>query len=284
MIVFNAELFLKTCLESIYDFAHEILIVEGSCPQARWDTNPNGISTDDTLDIIFNFPDVENKIKLVASQAWEHKDEMVNAYISSVTGNYLFQVDSDEIWSGDDLNKICQILLERPDITCLEFLPLQFWHNFETILIEGHWDSPFMRLFKFESGAKWYSHEPPILVNPKGVSYNSIKKINATEEYGIRFFHYSYLTESQARWKATFFAQYESAVSSDKSTRIAMTCDWFEKVWKPWKDNPKKVEAIYGTSPGGGPAWTSQGKTARYNGSHPKAITSHSLWLKKDEL
>ncbi len=285
MIVFNAELFLKTCLDSIYDFAHEILIVEGSCPQARWDANPDGISTDHTLDIISNYPDVNNKIKLVASQAWEHKNEMVNAYIPYVTGNYLFQVDSDEIWSEDSLNGICKLLQKRPNIDCMEFIPFQFWHNFETILIEGHWTSPFMRLFRFEQGAKWLSHEPPILLKPlaQGGAYND-KRINATIEAGITFFHYSYLVESQARWKATFFGQYERGISSDNSTEIRMNCDGFEKVWKPWKDNPKKIEAIYGTSPGGGPAWLPQGKTARYKGSHPKVITSHPLWLKKGTL
>jgi len=284
MIVFNAELFLQACLDSIYDFAHEILIVEGSCPQARWDANPDGTSTDGTLAIISNYPDVDNKIKLVASQAWEHKNEMVNAYIPYVTGNYLFQVDSDEIWPDNDLNKIKQVLLDRPEIDCMEFLPLQFWHNFETIMIEGHWDNPFIRLFKFEPGAMWLSHEPPILLRPnqpQGGAYND-KRINATKEYDIKFFHYSYLTEKQARWKASFFSHYESGISSDTSTSIRMTCDWFEKVWKPWKDNPEKIESIYGTSPGGGPAWTPQGKTAKYDGQHPKAITSHPLWVRKN--
>lgn len=287
MIVFNADLFLKTCLDAICDFAHEILIVEGSCPQARWDASSEGTSRDRTLEVISSYPDIENKIKLVASQAWNHKDDMVNAYIPYVTGDYLFQVDSDEIWSQDALKKIHQVLCERPDITCLEFNPLHFWHNFETVLVEGHWVWPFMRIFRFEKGAKWQSHEPPILLNPQGVPYNDIKKVNATDEFGIRFFHYSYLTERQARWKATFFKQYskpEDIRSSDASTCIGMTSDWFEKVWKAWENNPEMVETTYGTSPGGGPAWGPQGRTEKYTGSHPEVITLHPLWRSTKEV
>jgi predicted O-methyltransferase YrrM len=283
MIVLNAELFLQTCLESIYDFAYEILIVEGACPQARWDANSRGTSRDRTLEIIQSFTDPDNKIKLVASRAWDHKDQMVNAYIPYVSGDYLFQVDSDEIWNKVALENIRRVLSAEPDITCLEFNPLQFWHNFETVLVGGHWEEPFMRIFRFEPGARWQSHEPPILLNPRGQAYNNIKRINLTDKYGVTFFHYSYVTEQQARWKWEFFKRYDINVvpSSDESTRIGMTQDWFEKVWLAWRDDPQGVENKYGTSPGGGPAWGPKGRTEPYHGPHPQAILRHPLWTKQ---
>ncbi len=281
MIVFNAELFLETCLQSIYDFAHEILIAEGSCPQGRWDANAEGISRDRTLEIIRNFPDPKQKIRLVASKSWEHKDEMVNAYLAPATGDYIFHVDSDEIWSRESLERISQILGSDPSITCLEFNPLHFWHNFQTVTAGGHWDEPFMRIFKFETGARWQSHEPPILLNPQGVPYNSIKRVNATRQWGIRFHHYSYLTEEQARWKGRFFLTYldpTTVPTSDTSTRIGPTRDWFQKVWLAWEKDPQDVEQRYGTTPGGGPAWKPVGRTAVYQGAHPPAMTKHPLW------
>ncbi len=279
MIVFNAELFLQTCLEAIYDFAHEILIAEGSCPQARWDANAEGTSRDRTLEIIRNFPDPQHKIRLVASRSWEHKDEMVEAYLSKVTGDYVFHVDSDEIWLRETLEKIRAILAKDSSITCLEFHPLHFWHNFQTVLVEGHWEEPFMRIFKYEPGARWKSHEPPILLNPQGVPYNNIRKVNATREWGLSFHHYSYLTPEQAKWKSRFFRMYGmDAPSSDHSTSVGMTSDWYEKVWLPWAKDPTRIEAIYGTSPGGGPAWRAVGKTMKYPGAHPPEILRHPLW------
>jgi len=281
MIVFNAELFLEACLSSIYDFAHEILIVEGSCPQARWDANPQGVSRDRTLEIIRSFPDPQHKIKLIASQAWEHKDEMVNAYAAHVTGDYLFHVDSDEIWTKEALEQIRQILARDPSITCLEFNPLHFWHNFQTVTAGGHWEEPFMRIFKFAPGARWRSHEPPILLDPQGRPYNDMKRVNATRQWGLRFHHYSYLTKEQARWKGRFFQTYldpATTPNSDTSTRIGPTRDWFEKVWLAWENDPKSVEQRYGTTPGGGPAWRAIGGTTRYDGPHPSVMLKHPLW------
>ena len=219
---------------------------------------------------------------LVASQAWKHKDDMVNAYIPYVSGDFIFQVDSDEIWSKEALKKLRKLLFDNPDITCLEFRPLQFWHNFETILVGGHWEAPFTRIFKFEKGAKWRSHEPPVLLAPNGRPYNDIKRINATNQFDISFYHYNYLTAEQARWKSEFFKNYYETAkvpTCDESTRIGMTKDWYEKVWLPWSNDAEAIESKYGTSPGGGPAWQAIGRTKSYNGPHPEVIKRHPLWL-----
>ncbi|OGV45528.1 MAG: hypothetical protein A2X46_09160 [Lentisphaerae bacterium GWF2_57_35] len=282
MIVFNAELFLEACLEAIYDFAHQILIVEGSVPQARWDADPSGRSRDRTLEILRAFPDPQHKIKLVASQAWNHKDDMVNACLPEVTGDYLMHLDADEIWTSEALSRLREELQKDPSITCVEFAPHHFWHRFETVLVDGHWDAPFMRVFKFEPGARWKSHEPPVLLNPQGQAYNDIRRVNGAREWGITFHHYNYLTEEQARWKNEFFKRYyrmENVPSSDESRRIGMTRDWFEKVWLAWKSDPRGVEAKYGTTPGGGPAWRPVGRTAPYAGEHPAPIQKHPLFL-----
>ena len=72
MIVFEGDYVLKECLESIYPFASQILIAEG--PVTFWQQQGRTTSLDDTNVILENFPDPENKIKIVHGQ-FKEKDE-----------------------------------------------------------------------------------------------------------------------------------------------------------------------------------------------------------------
>jgi hypothetical protein len=93
MIVFNAEKnlpngMLSACIQNIYDFAHEIIIVEGATKAINHyfdgDTSKftnDGKSNDRTIEIIKSFPDPKNKIKLIESKGfWDGKTQMCNEY------------------------------------------------------------------------------------------------------------------------------------------------------------------------------------------------------------
>ena len=81
IIVLNGDFLLKQVLESIYDSAHAIRIAEGSV--SYW--NKQGVinSTDDTIKIIKDFPDKENKIRLVQG-TWNEKKEQCEAWFNLV--------------------------------------------------------------------------------------------------------------------------------------------------------------------------------------------------------
>ena len=65
MIVFEGDYVLRECLESVYPYATQILIAEG--PVKYWQSQGRISSTDNTNDILDNFPDPENKIKVIHS-------------------------------------------------------------------------------------------------------------------------------------------------------------------------------------------------------------------------
>ena len=65
IIVVNGEPFIKYNLENLYPHAHEILIVEGAVEKFKHASTPDGHSLDNTVKIIKEFPDPENKIKLI---------------------------------------------------------------------------------------------------------------------------------------------------------------------------------------------------------------------------
>lgn len=274
MLAFNAELFIEQSLQSIYPIADEIFVVEGAVPQAAFSATSTGHSKDSTLFKLAQFKDPQRKLRVITNRTfWPSKDHMCNAAASLATGDILWQVDSDEVYREEDLEKVVSLFESNPEITVGTFPVLHFWHNFYTVTCGGHWEEPFTRVFRFEKGSSWQSHEPPVLLDPQGISWFQRGVVHHFED--IPIFHYSYVTEQQARWKAQFFANYipkEQLKSSDEATEVGMTKDWFEKVWKAWEKRPLEVEATYGTTPGGG------GRTKLYTGDHPQVMKSHPLW------
>ena len=102
IIVFNGNYVLKEVLESIYPYANQILIAEG--PVQFWQDEGYSQSIDGTIELIDNFPDPDNKIKVVHGQ-YAEKDEQCNAYMQHITGDndYIWNVDSDEVFKPEDI-------------------------------------------------------------------------------------------------------------------------------------------------------------------------------------
>lgn len=84
MIIFNGDTFLREVLESIYDFAYEIIIVEGPDQNALPMAGPDGASCDRTMEIIENFPDPLKKIRVIRG-IWKNKDQQSNWFIVEAT-------------------------------------------------------------------------------------------------------------------------------------------------------------------------------------------------------
>ena len=112
MIVFNGDYVLQECLESVYPYATQILIAEG--PVRYWQDQGYTTSTDKTNEILDNFPDPENKITVVHGQ-FEGKDEECRAYMPHMRDDidYIWNLDSDEVYKPEDIKKIISILEEE---------------------------------------------------------------------------------------------------------------------------------------------------------------------------
>ena len=69
MIVFDGDYVLSECLKQVYPFASQILISEG--PVSYWQKQGKITSTDNTNKILDEFPDPENKIKIIHQHSEE---------------------------------------------------------------------------------------------------------------------------------------------------------------------------------------------------------------------
>ena len=183
IIVLNGEPFTRYCLRSIYPFAHEIIVVEGGHEDAKSVCTIDGHSIDGTLEALYKFKeeeDPEDKLTIVTRNGfWPHKDELgrsrtpqCRAYAERATGDYLWQIDIDEFYRKEDMLKIMKLLNNDPSITAISFKQKSFWgsidyisESYALLRNKGGWN----RIFKWDTGYKYITHEPPTVVDEKGV-------------------------------------------------------------------------------------------------------------------
>jgi hypothetical protein len=238
IIALNAQPFLEYNLRALYPFAHQLLVVEGATEAARSLATPDGHSTDETLKMLKDFrvtQDPEHKLSVITAQDegfqngfWPEKDQMSKAYAKRATGNWLWQVDSDEFYKRDDLQAVCQLLERNPQINAVSFPYFEFFGGFDYV-ITGKWHliehSRFHRLFRWGSGYTYTKHRPPTVVDESGTNLRK-KNWLKTPRNGnkkIQLFHYSYVFPKQALQKVGYYSNVSWTDAFRKNQ------NWFEE-------------------------------------------------------
>lgn len=269
MIVLNGMPFIECALASVYEAAHEIIIVEGAVEACMFSANPDGSSTDGTVACIESFPDPQHKIKLIQGR-WPEKCEMQNKALEYVTGDYVWLVDSDEVYRNDDIAKITAMLTKDPTITQINFICHNFWKGFDHIFVSNRFFAPVFhvrRLFKYRPGARFSSHRPPTMVYPdaeKTTEQMHCVDGMATWRKGIAIYHYSYVLDAQVRQKMELYRRY----GWDKAWEIDMQ-RWYNEFYAQWTPGRRlELESDY-------PIWTADraSYSVPFKGAHPEAVT-----------
>lgn len=139
---------------------------------------------------------------------------MSAAYAKRVTGDWLWQVDSDEFYKSEDLKRIAAILDARPDLPGLSFAFEEFWGGFDYVA-SGSWYlhefSEVPRVFRWRSGYSYISHRPPTVADEHGRPLERKRFLGGQElkKQGIVMYHYSYVLPKQARQKVGYYSNVE---------------------------------------------------------------------------
>ena len=277
MIVFQGEYVLRECLEQIYPFATQILISEG--PVKFWQEKGFTTSTDMTNEILRLFPDPENKIKIIHGQ-FNEKDEQCNAYIKFLRDDidYLWNVDSDEVYTNENLKKIIEVLNnEKP--TSVGVRSISFYGGFEDYLtgFELAKDN-FLRIFKVTKGCKWKTHRPPTIEYPfnSQIIEKHIDSDRLFRTTGAVMHHYSYVFPQQVKQKIEY---YKAKVSMNKCLD-----NYYQTVYLPWvRSNEferfqieRKFQGVHEFKP----EFRGDCYTAQFSGRHPESIENNLINLK----
>lgn len=272
MIVFEGDYVLRECLAQVYPFASQILIAEG--PVEYWQKRGRTTSLDQTNEILDSFPDPEKKIRVVHGQ-FKEKDEQCRAYMSHINRDidYLWNLDSDEVYKTEDLNKMVRYLSEeRP--TSVGMTSNTFYGGCSRTLtgFELNTDN-FLRIFRYQPGATWKTHRPPTIQYPASIDPKHIDSFRLLMDTGVSMYHYSYVFPDQVFKK---IAYYKDSVSRDNCID-----DYFNQVYIPWMlatpTNKSKIEDKYNGVHEFKPEVRGPCRTVEFNGSHPESINTFDI-------
>jgi hypothetical protein len=277
MIVFEGDYVLQECLEQVYPFASQILISEG--PVSYWQRQGRETSTDNTNKIIDNFPDPENKIKIIHGK-FNEKDDQCRAYMSYINDDidYIWNLDSDEVFKNEDLKKIIKFLEEEAP-TSVGIRSCSFYGGFDDYLtgFELKTDN-FLRIFKYVKGSTWLTHRPPTISYPYDLNIN-LKHVNSDELYnrtGSQMYHYSYVFPDQVFRKINYY--------KDSVSRENCIDNYFNEIYLPWVTSVNKRDAVerkfYGVHEFK-PHVRGECYTTKFEGNHPESIEKNMNLLKE---
>tara|TARA_X000000950_G_scaffold36548_1_gene39049 strand:- start:6624 stop:7370 length:747 start_codon:yes stop_codon:yes gene_type:complete len=111
MAAYNSEKTIKKSIESIINQTYsnfELIIIDDA-------------STDNTLDIIYNFTNTNSAIKIIINQNNLGVAESRNKGIKMSNGKYIAFCDSDDTWLPSKLEKQINILSHKYDIVCSDY-------------------------------------------------------------------------------------------------------------------------------------------------------------------
>lgn len=267
MIVFEGDYVLKECLEQVYPFASQILIAEG--PVSYWQRQGRTTSLDDTNKILDQFPDPDNKIKVVHGQ-FSEKDEQCRSYMDLINDDtdYIWNLDSDEVYKTGDLDKMVG-LLESEQPTSVGIRSCSFYGGLDHYLtgFELNRDN-FLRVFKYTKGSTWLTHRPPTIKYPVNITKKHIDSNTLYEKLGVQMYHYSYVFPDQVRLKIEY---YKDSVSMQNCID-----NYFDEVYLPWmRGDKRRVEERFKGVHEFVPRIRGECFTRRFSGRHPQSIENN---------
>jgi len=277
IIVFNGNYVLTEALKTIYPFASQILIAEG--PVTYWQQQGYTTSIDGTNELIDNFPDPDNKIKIIHSQ-YKEKDEQCQAYMQFLNDDidYVWHLDSDEIFKPKDIELIIKII-EAGKFTSVGFKSISFYGGFDRYITGFEERAEFKRIFKVYPGSYWKKHRPPLMEHKisnvlpeRHLSFNVLSNL-----YNIRMYHYSYVFPLQVYQKVKY---YKEEISKENCID-----NYFDNIYLPWVlgDDLKKqeIEDKYMGVHEFIPEKRGNAFSARFTSTHPKIILDNIEKLKQ---
>jgi glycosyltransferase involved in cell wall biosynthesis/Flp pilus assembly protein TadD len=233
-------------IEGVADLKHDTAWSVGNGGRISNQYHQNGQSIDGTsayLDqIALENPNQITLYRKGKDDFWDGKLEMVNAPLKNLPDKcLLWQIDADELWRAEQIETAHRLFREQPDRTAALF-HCHFFVSPDLVTTTTDTYShntayEWIRLWRYQKGMQWKSHEPPRLMIEQKTDWVDAAQIAAfshreTEEAGLVFTHYAYCLASQVRFKEDYYG-YTGAV------------DQWRKLQKA-KDLPVRLSSYFG--------------------------------------
>src|SRR3990167_10306255 len=122
----DSEEFIEASIRSVYGMVSKIVVVD-NC------------SKDKTLEILEKMEDPQKKI-IVISKEFKSKTDQRHVYCQMLDGfDYAWIIDSDEVWSGENLRKVEHLIFANPQVSSFCFNFLDYWKDLGHVS-KGGWE------------------------------------------------------------------------------------------------------------------------------------------------
>lgn len=188
----------------------------------------DGLSVDGTTSYLDQlkivYPEQISLYRKPRGTFWDGKREMIAAPLATIREPaLLWQLDSDELWTVEQIETLQCMFVADPARTAAWFWCWYFVSPDQVISTRNCYAqnpaSEWLRVWRYEPGMFWASHEPPVLAvrGDDGNHYN-VGLINPfrhaeTEAAGLIFQHFSYVTRAQVEFKESYYG-YRGAVAA----------------------------------------------------------------------
>ena len=220
----NEELYIRYCLEAIYDFVDVILVnVNTGVP---WGGEPEPL--DRTLELVREFPDPAGKLEVTTGE-WESETQQREGTMDALRPhvNYYMTLDADEIYSQADLIRLREYISRRPYIGQFRLRLKTYWKINPMYVIDP--PEP-MRQYVISR------LRPSTRVTALRRT-NEFWRATVPTEVAVMH-HYSYArTDERIRQKL-----------ANTLHRFELVEDWYENVWKKW-DEDHDLQDLHPTHP-----------------------------------
>lgn len=203
---------------------------------------PPRLSNDGTSEYL-NSISFDKRVHIYRKELWQGKVEMINAPLVNIKEPcLLWEIDSDECWSAGQIIKMRSMFMREPERTSAQFFCRYFVGPDIVTTIRGtygNYDYDWHRVWRFTPGQKFVTHEPPVMVGPKGETLPDRRFTQQeTADAGLVFDHYAYALRKTVEFKQIFYPGCENAV--EEWERLQANTKWPAKLgtYFSWvKDN-----------------------------------------------
>jgi glycosyltransferase involved in cell wall biosynthesis len=170
-------------------------------------------------ELVRRYPDNVTLYRKPLGEFWDGKREMINAPLPDIGEPcLLWQVDSDELWTVEQIEAVHELFTRNPDRTAASYWCWYYVGPGKIVSTRYNYaQNPaqeWLRTWRYVPGAVWATHEPPVLAvaerhDPAAKTVDIAKVHPFTqdemEEAGAVFHHFAYATESQLKFKELYY-------------------------------------------------------------------------------
>lgn len=237
-------------LSRIRDFDWHWSIVEGaSLPKkdTAWMASQSShVSHDGTHQLLMALAS-HPRITVNSKPEWEGKTQMINAALTAFKEDgILLQMDSDELWTADQLRRLVALFAANPEINTAKFkMDYMLGPNVISTSSNGYGNrsNEWVRAWRYNVGLWMECHEPPVFNGNRG----RICERDESEAILGRILHMAWVTPQQVAYKQRIYkGGYENAV--DNWEKLQKNKDWPVRdlrEYLPWVGNGASADLLF---------------------------------------